>query len=696
MFSARIAALGALAREQFQEGRLKESLQNYDQLCRLCPREPEAWHMLGVVYAALGESEKAVQCARKTVELAPKVISGYRNLGHFLMQLGRADEAEGYFREAVSLSGGAPADRGNLGAALARLNRHEEAIACFEAALTQVPDDAELHFNLGATWHALGRWPAAVDQYERASRLVPEEPRYVRAFAVALQANGEDTRALEAWSSYLQRYPGDADALCAVGAIYFRHGQFTAAANFYTQAVEAAPDLLQPRMDLGLTQFELGNADRALECFERMLVLDPTHPQARFKRAVALELCGQLERALAEYEKIGAGDHGLDIVGARAGILEKRGDFKSARDLLEPALSNGTLGVRSLDVYARLCRHFGNCDRAIELIEARLSSPDIDEDGQRHLHFRIGELYDRLERYDEAFAHFDAGNRLKNSRYSAEQDIQYVDHLIEVLSAEVFAAIPSAEPDVAPTPIFIVGMPRSGTTLVEQIVASHPDVHAGDELPFITRIANTTRKCAGQTLGYPDYLPHLSRNDCQEMAHRYLDELRRLAPAARFVTDKMPHNFAFLGLIHRLFPNAPIIHCVRDPVDVCLSCYFHDFAGLHNYAYNLADLGQHFLQYRRMLAHFRDVLAVPMFDMQYECLVDDPEAGSRALIEYCGLPWDARCLRFYESERKSNTASYDQIRQPIYKRSSHRWCNYQGHLEPLLHALRPLQQPRSA
>jgi tetratricopeptide (TPR) repeat protein len=350
-------------------------------------------------------------------------------------------------------------------------------------------------------------------------------------------------------------------------------------------------------------------------------------------------------------------------------------------------IESGTAGLRALNAYARLCRRFGECDRAIDLIEARLQSGVDDENEQRNLHFWVGELHDRQKYYDEAFRHFEAGNRLKHYKYNVADDERYVDTLITIVSSEVYACLPSATPAADVTPIFIVGMPRSGTTLVEQILASHPDVHAGDELPFIARVANIARTCAGRALGYPDYLPYLTQADCEAMAKAYLNELRALAPGARFVTDKMPHNFPFLGLMHRLFPNAPIIHCLRDPVDVCLSCYFQNFASYHNYAYDLTHLGQHYRQYQRTLAHFRDVLRVPMFETQYESLVDDPEARSRALVEYCGLPWDERCLRFYESDRKSKTASYDQIRQPIYKHSSQRWRNYEKYLTPLFDAL---------
>jgi len=684
---SQIAELEGCAQAHFQQGRLIEAKEDYEHLCRLCPRDPRVWHMLGVVYGSLDDPENAARCARQTTMLAPSVAAGYRNLGHFLLQLDRAEEAETSFRKAVSLSGGEASDRVNLGAALAALHRYDEAIACYERAIAVRPDDPAVHFNLAAAFHALGRWSEAAQHYGRASQLTPGEPRYLAGLATALRASGKDEQALAVWLHLLQHVPNDLEALRNIGAIYHEYGQYAASAQFYARAVDAAPEAVEPLMDLGLTQLDLGDTDKALNSFSTILARDPLHAEAQYNRALALERAGRLEEALDAYQQVPPGDHGLDLTGAQAGILEKLGDFEAAHELVEPLIDANTAWLRSLDVYARLCRHFGECDRAIERIEARLQSGAADDNEQRHLHFRVGELYDRQMRYDEAFMHFEAGNRLKHYRYNAAEDERYVDKLIAVQSPELYARLPSAEPASDVTPIFIVGMPRSGTTLVEQILASHPEVHAGDELPFINRIAGSARTCSGQALGYPEYLPQLTQADCDNMASTYLDELRALAPGARFVTDKMPHNFPFLGLTHHLFPDAPIIHCLRDPADVCLSCFFQDFASYHNYAYDLVHLGEHYRQYQRAVAHFRDVLRVPMFEIAYESVVEDAENRSRELVEYCGLAWDDRCLFFYESGRRTKTASYDQVRQPIYKRSTQRWKNYEKYLAPLFDAL---------
>lgn len=685
-FPSQVAELENRARRQFAQGALREALADYQRLCELTPRDPGAWHMLGVVHGSLGNLEEAARCARETVALAPAAAAGYRNLGHFQLQLGHAADAESSLRTALSLSGGDARDHANLGAALAALGRHPDAIACYERALALSPDDAGTHFNLAAALHALERWPEAARHYERASVLVPTERRYLAGLAVAERAGGRDDQALAAWQRVLRLVPDDLEALRNVGAICYAHGRLDAAAQAYAQIVEVTDAAADALIDLGLTLLELGSVERALDCFSRILVQEPGHPEATYNRALALERLGRLDEALATYGQV-AEDRGLDVIGAQAGVLERMGKFDAAHALLAPLVGSATAGVRALDAYARLCRHFDACDRALAWIEDRLRAGDVGGEGPRALHFRAGELYDRQHRYDEAFAHFQAGNSLRRYRYNVADDARYIDRLIEAMAPEAYARLPAATGAGEVTPIFIVGMPRSGTTLTEQILASHPAVRAGDELPFMPRILGAARQCAGGVLHYPDYLPYLTAADCEAMAHAYLAEVRARFPGAAYVTDKMPHNFQYAALIHRLFPGAPIIHCLRDPADVCLSCYFQDFATRHNYAYDLTHLGQHYRQYARCMAHYTNVLHIPMFEARYEAMVDDPETASRALVEHCGLVWDERCLRFYESDRKAKTASYDQVRQPIYKRSRQRWRNYEAHLAPLFRAL---------
>ena len=236
-------------------------------------------------------------------------------------------------------------------------------------------------------------------------------------------------------------------------------------------------------------------------------------------------------------------------------------------------------------------------------------------------------------------------------------------------------------------PVFIVGMPRSGTTLAEQILASHPQVFGAGELPDIDDISRQLERVVPGNLKYPDCMELAAADTLRAARDGYLRKLADLSSGAHRVTDKMPHNFEHLGLIAALFPNARIVHCIRNPLDTCLSIYFNDFNAGHGYATDLGMLGEHYNEYHRMMMHWKNVLPIKIFDLVYEDIIRDQEQISRQLLAYCGLDWDPACLEFYKNKRTVSTFSYDQVRKPIYTGSVERWRRYEKFLEPLIKAL---------
>ncbi|MBI3462463.1 MAG: sulfotransferase [Planctomycetes bacterium] len=236
-------------------------------------------------------------------------------------------------------------------------------------------------------------------------------------------------------------------------------------------------------------------------------------------------------------------------------------------------------------------------------------------------------------------------------------------------------------------PVFVVGMPRSGTTLVEQILASHPDVFGAGELPDIPSIVDTLPRYAPNQMRYPGCLAFLGPPVIRGFADAYLKRVRTLDATSERVVDKWPLNYLHLGLMALLFPRARIVHCRRDPLDTCLSCYFQRFRGDHEYSYDLAHLGSYYRTYERLISHWREVLPMPVLELHYEALIDDPQATSERLLAFCGLSWQERCLRFHESPRPVSTASNWQVRHPLYRSAVQRWRNYEAHLGPLRDAL---------
>ena len=317
-----------------------------------------------------------------------------------------------------------------------------------------------------------------------------------------------------------------------------------------------------------------------------------------------------------------------------------------------------------------------NRKERIRALEHALSVSSLTPDDSVILHFALGKLYDDEGEYDSAFRYFKAGNELRKAGhgFSLNEEPAFVERSIAAYQRELFAEFRGVGNESA-RPVFVVGMMRSGTTLVEQILASHPQIHGHGELEGIRWIAQSL---GGQAL---------DDDTIRRLAAQYLAGLERDAGESIRSVDKMPHNFRFLGLITLLFPRAKLIHCVRDPRDTCLSCYFHDFGIRNTFTRDLEELGRFYRTYRRLMAHWHAVLPAPILDVPYEELVVNQEFWSRKIVDFVGVSWDARCLEYHKNDRPVVTSSFWQVRQPIYSSSIGRWRHYEKHLGPLLKVL---------
>ncbi len=310
--------------------------------------------------------------------------------------------------------------------------------------------------------------------------------------------------------------------------------------------------------------------------------------------------------------------------------------------------------------------------------------PDLPVQGRVDCWFALGKAWEDIGDYDRAFACFAAGNREKRAtfHYAIEEDRRF----FAAIERHCVSLPSPVAGDPEPVPIFIVGMPRSGTSLVEQILACHPQVTALGEQEVVRQVidgpyADKTGRRYPNGIGTADgdLFAELGRQCCR----RY----RELAPDASYITDKLPHNFLYIGVITRMLPNARIIHCRRQPLDTCLSCYKNDFAMLHRWAYDLSEIGEYWLLYDRLMAHWRRILGESLFEIDYEELVSDLEGAGRRLLAHCGLDWDARCLDFHRCPRPVSTASAVQVRRPLYTSSIGLWRRYAAHLAPLQEVL---------
>ena len=560
------------------------------------------------------------------------------------------------------------------------------------------PRDAEAWFLLGAVHGEAGRLPEAVECAQRAVALRPDWPEahYNLGQAYMHQQRYED--AANSYREALRWRPDYAEAGNHLGYALLQYDRPAEAADGLQRVLNQHPNFAEAHSNLGAALLDIGRIDEAIDRFQMALRIRPDCPGTRNHLARALILQGRPEAALEVCDETLRNDPANpEAPITKAGALDRLRRYREACGLLWPLRESRTPRASAAVNFARLAHHVDRVDEAADWLEGLLRSAALAPQDRGSLHFALGRLYDRRREFDRAFLHYRSGNECKQASQAPMEPDRWrrkVDAIIAAFGTDALAGRPRTA-ERSPVPVFIVGMPRSGTSLVEQILASHPAVFGAGERTEIGDLAERLPRSVRPERPYPECIAHLDTKRLREFARDHLARLRRLAPDAQRITDKMPGNFFLLGLIRLLFPGARIIHCVRDPRDTCLSCYFQQFVGAHAYAYDLEHLGIYYSQYRRLMAHWRRVLDPPMLELRYETLVERPEEWSRALVDFCGLPWDERCLRFYESKRVVATSSYDQVRHPIYRGSLGRWRHYERHLAPLLRALGP-QGPEAA
>ena len=336
-----------------------------------------------------------------------------------------------------------------------------------------------------------------------------------------------------------------------------------------------------------------------------------------------------------------------------------------------------------------IARKFEDGDPEIATIEQILRDPNLRSDQRAPLHHALGKIYNDIGRYEDALDHFIQGKKYKGMKFHMELHKRTYANLRRIFTKTFFAARPGFGNGEA-RPVFIVGMPRTGTTLTEQILASHPKIHGLGELPDMRKIGQTLNYGQPEPGAFSDAVEAMPAKDARGLADRYLRVMARMPEGTVLGTDKSPHNFELLGVIALLFPNAHIIHCRRDPMDTCVSCFMQNFNESHGYNSDLSIIGAYYREYAWLMDHWRAVLPLKMFELDYEKMVADQEGMSRKLIDFLGLEWDDACLEFFNTERTVATPSRWQVRQPIYTTSVKRWKRYGAYLDPLKEALRDL------
>ena len=599
----------------------------------------------------------------------------------------------------------------------------EEAIRLFEAVRQSWRDDADIHYleglaygklgnpvkvmevseqalalapvhigalcNLANAQMLLGNPEAALENYGKALKLDPDAPGVHESYGRALGMLGRREEAVEHYKKALETRRDFAPAHASLGRAYAEGGDPESAMNEYSAALRLDPEDYQTHIGLAGLHTGLGGLPQAEQHYKEAIRIESRLDQAYIGLAGVECYKGHFDQALDlldQADQRGTINDSPRIQSLRADCLERIGKADQAYGILEKLAEENRMPPAAVVSYSNLCHQFGVCDEALELIDLSAAAPATNAMDKKNLFYAAGALLDKLGRYDEAMDYYRRANETVKSPVKHDTKTMH-DNLIRYFSKEAMARLPRAQTSSS-RPVFIVGMPRSGTTLTEQILASHPAVFGAGELADIKRLTQQLLEPgAAQNLDYASGIEKTAQSRLTEIANNYLGTLQELDSEARFVTDKMPHNFQHLGLIALLFPEARIIHCQRNPLDNGLSIYFQNFIWTHDYANDLASIGRFYSEYERLMRHWKAVIDIPMLTVQYEDMIEDQEGTSRQLLEFCGLDWDDAVMQFHRSQRTTATASYNQVRQPIYKTSHGRWKNYARYLTPLKKAL---------
>jgi tetratricopeptide (TPR) repeat protein len=635
-----------------QRGDVAGAMAGYRQVLSGDPGNIDALFLLGRAHCQQGQFERGAELLGKAASLAPHYAQAHNLLGMALSRLGRKEDALASFQRATAADPGNAMAIANKADLLADLGRPADAVAEYDKALARDPRNVAAWCNRGNALQALGREVEAVESFGKALAL---DPRLVVAhfnMANALTRLGRHEEAIARYRRAIALWPDFADAYINLPGPLLALGRWQEALECSDRAIELRPDAVRAHCSRGDALMGLERHEQAMTSYDAALAIDANCAHSLVKKASLAYFLGRFDEARAAAEKV----HEID-----------------------PREVGGYLVLAET-------KDFAPDDPQIAAMEDLLrDTKAVNARDRMGLHFALGAVYRKLGEHERSFRHFVDGNSIKrrHADYDEKMVLGMFSRIEEIFTPE-FIASKSGHGDPSTKPIFIVGMPRSGTTLIEQILAGHPRVHSLGEIKDFP-----LSLFALKGMNYPENVLAMSPEEMGKVGVTYLQKVAPLIPATadRF-TDKMLTNLLYVGLIHLALPNARIIHARRDPIDNCVSCFTQVFIEGHNYTNDLGELGRYYNAAERLAAHWHRVVpAEALLEVQYEQVVGDLETQARRIVAHCGLDWNDACLDFHKVERAVTTASAAQVRQPLYRSSVGRWQVYGDQLKPLLEAL---------
>jgi predicted Zn-dependent protease len=625
------------------------------EILKVIPDHPAALLILGSARRATGNAAAAVAMLEALTRKHPHWAAAHYELGIALSSAGESDAAVTALRQAVNLK----------------------------------PDLAHGWLALGDELTSAGDATGADQAYAWHIKTSTRDPRLLKA-AAALVAN-EIPEAEALLRAHLKQFPTDVAAIRMFAEVAARVRRFADAETLLERCLELAPGFTGARHNYAIVLHRQNKPAAALREIESLLAREPNNPGYNNLKAAILARIGEFQQTIEIYAAV------LAAYPQQPKIWMSYGHALKTKGREEDSIAAYAKGIELLpnlgEAYWSLAnlKTFRFTHTQVDAMHTQLQRADLSEEDRFHLHFAMGKALEDAGDYAASFEHYAHGNRMRRStlRYTPDELTAHVRRSKVLLTREFFGQR-SSFGAAAPDPIFIVGLPRSGSTLIEQVLASHSQVEGTMELPNIPAIAKAlaARARKSDLASYTDLLATLSAQDCRALGEEYLNETRiQRKTRAPFFIDKLPNNFEHVALIHLALPNAKIIDARRHPLGCCFSGFKQHFARGQSFTYGLEDLGRYYHDYVELMAHFDDVLPGRIHRVIYEAMIDDTDTEVRRLLAYCGLSFEESCLRFYENERAVRTASSQQVRQPIFREGVDHWRHFEPWLTPLKDAL---------
>ena len=625
---------------------------------------------------------RAEEICRDYLQINPGCADHLRLLGHALQKQNRLEEAEKQLRFGLSLKPNFPQLHEDLGGVLALQGRYEEAISSLQQAIQLDPTQALAHKKLAQALAMVGRGEDADQSFEDYFDKRPEDGEVARG--ANLLKEGRIDESIEVFQAIIRENPKSVNAMRFLAMAYWHDKErMDDAEALLRRVVEMAPDFVVAWINLGMVLVERNKLLDAIDAYQQATRLAPDNPIAWGGLGNAYAVANYQEKGGQAYARaVSLSPENPTLQMGYAHILKTIGDQEGSLRAYRAAIAaKPDFG----EVYWSMAnlKIFNFEEEEVAAMEQQLERGELEESSEIHFRFALGKALEDKKDYDRAWHYYHTGNqkqRMLVSHDAVEMQTRQ-NEIIEVFSRE-FLDEQSGNGFEAPDPILIVGLPRSGSTLVEQILASHSQVEGTAELPNLGRIAHSVGRYRADKVMFPQAARELRGRDWRAYGKQYLDETRRHRETGTpFFTDKMPNNYPLVGFLHLILPNARVINTRRHPYDSCLGAYKQLFGKGQNFTYDMYDLADYYNQYYRTVSHWHEVLPGKVLDVHYEETVLDFENQVRRILDHCGLPFEEQCLRYWETDRAVRTASSEQVRQPIYTGALGKWRRYDPHID---------------